>query len=89
MDSKNVLSIWLVVGISLLVNGVLIFGAGIYEWMYPPVQKVALFQYHASVWWGALLTVIGLIYCIRFAPGRQKAALAAAATAAGKEIHGK
>jgi hypothetical protein len=89
MHSKNVLSIWLVVGISLLVNGVLILGAGIYEWVHPPVQKVVLFQYHASLWWGALLTIIGLIYCIRYAPWRQKAALAAAAAAAGEETNVK
>ncbi len=72
MDSKNVLSIWLVVGFSLLVNGVLILGAGLYELVSPPVAKVALYQYHASIWWGALLTIIGAIYCIRFAPKRRK-----------------
>jgi len=72
MDSKNVLSIWLVVGISLLGNGLLILGAGLYELIYPPATKVVLYQYHANVWWGAILTVIGAIYCFRFAPRRQK-----------------
>ncbi len=86
MDSKNVLSIWLVVGVSLLVNGVLILGAGLYELFYPPVHKVVLYQYHASIWWGAILAVLGAIYTIRFAPSRQRAALKAAA-AAGKETH--
>jgi FtsH-binding integral membrane protein len=86
MDSKNVLSIWLVVGVSLLVNGVLILGAGLYELIYPPINKVVLYQYHASIWWGAILAVLGAIYCYRFAPARQRAALAAAA-AAGKENH--
>lgn len=70
MDSKNVLSIWLVVGISLLVNGVLILGAGLYELIYPPLQKVALYQYHAGIWWGAILAVLGATYCVKFAPGR-------------------
>jgi hypothetical protein len=89
MDSKNVLSIWLVVGISLLVNGVLILGAGLYELIYPPVDKVVLYQYHASIWWGAILAVIGAIYCVKFAPGRQKARIAqeAAAEREAKEIH--
>jgi FtsH-binding integral membrane protein len=87
MDSKNVLSIWLVVGVSLLVNGVLILGAGLYELIYPPINKVVLYQYHASIWWGAILAVLGAVYCYRFAPGRQRAALAAAAAAAGKETH--
>jgi len=78
MDSKNVLSIWLVVGVSLLFNGVLILGSGIYEWIYPPVEKVVLFQYHAGVWWGGLLTVVGAAYCWHFAPSRQRARNAAA-----------
>ncbi len=70
MDSKNVLSIWLVVGVSLLVNGALILGAGLYELVYPPVNKVVLYQYHASIWWGAVLFIIGLLYCVKFAPRR-------------------
>ncbi len=86
MDSKNVLSIWLVVGISLLVNGVLILGAGLYELAHPPAVKVVLYEYHASIWWGAVLTILGAIYCIRFAPGRRKAELKNEA-AVGKETH--
>jgi hypothetical protein len=81
MDSKNVLSIWLVVGVSLLVNGVLILGAGLYELVYPPVHRVVLYEYHASIWWGAVLAVIGGIYTYRFAPGRRTRELAAAAAA--------
>jgi len=72
MDSKNVLSIWLVVGFSLLVNGVLILGAGLYELIYPPLHKVVLYEYHASIWWGAILAIIGAIYCLRFGPKRRK-----------------
>jgi hypothetical protein len=28
---------------------------------------------HASVWWGALMTVIGAVYCYHFKPGQKKA----------------
>lgn len=90
MHSKSVLSIWLVVGISLLVNGVLILGAGLYELVYPPVEKVVLYQYHASIWWGAILTVIGAVYCVKFSPARQRARIAqeeAEAAPAMKETH--
>jgi predicted Co/Zn/Cd cation transporter (cation efflux family) len=87
MDSKNVLSIWLVVGVSLLVNGVLILGAGLYELVYPPVDKVVLYQYHASIWWGAILAVVGAIYCYKFSPFRKKAERTEAATAVREEIH--
>jgi FtsH-binding integral membrane protein len=65
------ISIWFFIGISLLVNGILIAGAGIWELISPPVNRVVLFQYHASLWWGALLLLLGLLYCVRFAPKRQ------------------
>ena len=32
-------SIWFFIGISLLVNGVLIFGAGLYEYWHPPEEQ--------------------------------------------------
>ena len=65
-------SIWFFIGISLLVNGALITGAGVWELLHPPsVEKqVVLFRYHANVWWGALLLVLGLIYCIKYSPSR-------------------
>ena len=78
MDSKNVLSIWLVVGVSLLVNGVLILGAGLYELIHPPVHKVVLYQYHANIWWGAILLIIGALYCVKFYPREQSPKKAAA-----------
>ena len=65
------ISIWFFIGLSLLVNGILITGAGVWELIYPPVHPVVLFQYHASVWWGAMLLILGLLYCLRFSPKRQ------------------
>jgi hypothetical protein len=68
-------SIWFFIGISLLVNGVLIFCSGLYEWRNPPPleAQVKLFGLHAAVWWGALMTVIGAWYCYHFKPGQKKA----------------
>jgi hypothetical protein len=65
------ISIWFFIGVSLLVNGVLITGAGIWQVFNPPANPVVLFYLHANVWWGAVLAVIGLLYCFKFAPGRQ------------------
>jgi hypothetical protein len=66
------ISIWFFIGLSLLVNGILIVGAGIWELIHPPAHPtIALYQYHASLWWGAVLLLAGLLYCVRFAPGRQ------------------
>ncbi|HMK31169.1 MAG TPA: hypothetical protein VK473_15915 [Terriglobales bacterium] len=65
------ISIWFFIGISLLVNGALILGAGVYEVISPPAQRVVLFQLHANLWWGALLVALGLFYTLHFRPGRE------------------
>jgi hypothetical protein len=62
------ISIWLFIGVSLPVNGLLILGSGIYELLHPPGVQVVLFHLHAAIWWGALLTVIGAVYCRKFSP---------------------
>lgn len=64
------ISIWFWIGLSLLGNGILIVQAGVREIFHPPANPVVLFQYHANVWWGAVLLILGLFYCIRFSPRR-------------------
>ena len=71
MKSGGSLSIWFFIGVSLAVNGAVIFARGIYELVSPPEHQVVLYNLHANVWWGAALLVFGLIYCSRFRPGRQ------------------
>lgn len=67
------ISIWFFIGISLAVNGALIMAAGIYQVINPPVDPgVVLFHVHANVWWGAVLLVVGLVYCIFSRPGRKQ-----------------
>jgi len=72
MRDDGGVSIWFFIGISLLVNGVFITAAGIWEVLHPPENPVVLFHLHANVWWGAILLVIGLVYCLQFSPGRKK-----------------
>ncbi len=72
MKAGGAVSIWFFIGISLLVNGLLILGAGWYEYFHPPAAPVVLFQLHASIWWGALLAVLGAAYCWRYAPARKE-----------------
>jgi hypothetical protein len=67
------ISIWFFVGISLLVNGLLILCAGIYEFVHAPEKPVVLFQVHANVWWGGVLLLAGILYCVLYAPGRNRA----------------
>ena len=63
-------SIWFFIGLSLLVNGAIILGAGLYEIAHPPQFPVVLFQLHAGVWWGALLALLGGFYCWHYRPSR-------------------
>ena len=72
MANKEI-SIWLFIGFALLVNGVLILGAGIYQYLNPPADKVVLFHLHAGIWWGAVLTAVGAIYCWHYSPGKEAA----------------
>ena len=68
------ISIWFFIGISLAVNGALILAAGIYQLVSPPENPaIVLFNLHANVWWGALLLIVGLFYCIRYRPTRNPA----------------
>jgi len=72
MKTGGALSIWFFIGISLAVNGALIFAAGLYELAHPPQYPVVLFEFHAPVWWGALLLIIGVVYCVQFSPARER-----------------
>lgn len=63
------ISIWFFIGIALLVNGGLILAAGLYQLANPPVNpEVVLFSLHANVWWGAVLFLLGIFYCLHFRP---------------------
>jgi hypothetical protein len=74
MKAGGSLSIWFFIGISLLVNGALICGAGVYELFYPsPSPGIQMYEYHANVWWGALLFIVGAVYCFYFSPARERA----------------
>jgi hypothetical protein len=70
MSSTREISIWFFIGISLVVDGALVFGAGIYELFYPPANPVVLFRLHAGIWWGAILLILGVLYTIKFMPNR-------------------
>jgi hypothetical protein len=66
------ISIWFFIGVLLSAYGVLITGTGIYELFARPSNAPVLFDLHASIWWGVVLLMIGLIYFIRFLPEKLK-----------------
>jgi FtsH-binding integral membrane protein len=62
------LSIWFFIGVLLTAYGLLITGAGIYDFASPRLNPVVLANLHAPIWWGIVLLAIGLFYFIRFFP---------------------
>jgi hypothetical protein len=76
MKSGGSLSIWFFIGISLAVNGAVIFATGLYELISPPATQVVLYNLHANVWWGGILFVLGLFFCLRFSPAKERARMA-------------
>jgi len=65
---RGPLSIWFFSGILLLAYGLLIAATGLWELAHPLAHPPVLSQLHAPIWWGAMMTVAGLIYTIRFRP---------------------
>lgn len=63
------ISIWFFIGVLLTVYGALILGYGLYELS---SGTMAVANYHASVWWGAVLLIAGLFYGLRFRPRRSE-----------------
>ncbi len=72
MHRPGMISIWFFLGALLLVYGVLIAGAGLYELTSPPEHQVVRADLHAEIWWGALLIVAGAFYTWRFRPRGEK-----------------
>ena len=65
------IAIWFFIGVLLVLYGGMIALYGIYEWAtatYP--AGVQLTSLHTPVWWGGILLVIGLLYVVKFRPGR-------------------
>ena len=67
-ERHHIIPVWFFVGLLLLVYGVMIFASGLSEWAHPPGTVLA--ELHAPVWWGALLIILGGLYCLLFRPGR-------------------
>jgi hypothetical protein len=68
-EKHHIIPVWFFVGFLLLVYGILILGSGLAEWSHP--ANTVLAELHAPVWWGALLVVLGLIYCAKYYPKRE------------------
>ena len=67
-EKHHIIPVWFFVGGLLLIYGAMILVSGLIDWSQP--SDVALAEMHAPVWWGALLVVIGAVYCVMFRPRR-------------------
>lgn len=67
-EKHHIIPVWFFVGITLLVYGVLIVASGLIDWSNPP--NTVLAELRAPVWWGALLIILGGVYCVMFRPGK-------------------
>jgi hypothetical protein len=73
MHSEHQIPIWFFIGGTLLIYGLIILSTGLYALVDPALDAgVALNWLHAAIWWGALMTIVGLFYCYRFNPWRSK-----------------
>ena len=69
---ENSVSIWFLIGLQLAIYGVLITGAGIYQFFNPPAQRTVLFELHSGIWWGALMLIVGIAYTAAFRPSKTR-----------------
>ncbi len=61
--------VWFYIGAMLSLYGVLLTGAGMYQWKHPPPTFLA--NEHAVFWAGTALLSIGLAYVVAFWPWRK------------------
>ena len=57
--------IWYFIGIILITFGVLIMGIGIFELVRPPEHQTVMNNIHPSIWWGALMILVGILFYIK------------------------
>jgi len=74
-EKHNIIPVWFFVGVLFLAYGVLVLASGLSRWSADATSQNAqndvLAHLHAPVWWGALLIVLGMVYCGAFRPGRK------------------
>ena len=66
-EKHHIIPVWFFVGVLFLIYGLLILVRGLLEWSHPP-EGVELANLHAPVWWGAVLIVLGAVYCTKYYP---------------------
>ena len=68
--TRTELPVWFYIGVLLLVYGVILLGAGLFQLFHPPHTVLA--NYHATLWGGVVLLLIGGGYTVAFWPRRAR-----------------
>ena len=72
MVGKHGITIWFFIGSLLVIYGIAIFTANLYEFFNPAAGRdIVLKELHFGVWWGLLLLAIGIIYVVKFNPRKR------------------
>lgn len=69
-ERHHMLPVWFFIGLLLLIYGVIILIAAIVDWSEP--SQAILSQYHAALWGGILLLLIGGGYVLKFWPRKSR-----------------
>jgi cytochrome c biogenesis protein CcdA len=64
----HMLPVWFFIGVLLTLYGVIILITSILQFSHPTIVEFA--RYHAGIWGGILLLVIGGFYTLKFWPRR-------------------
>jgi H+/Cl- antiporter ClcA len=67
MHGRNLISIWFFIGVLVLIYGVIILAAA-FAVDHTQGRQVVLQELRADIWWGVLMTVLGLVYTLKFRP---------------------
>lgn len=62
--------IWFFIGLMLTIYGVMILGYGLFEVATGTLANVQLADLHTPIWWGGILLLLGVVYVVKFRPGR-------------------
>lgn len=73
MVGNKGISIWFFIGTLLLIYGVIITAANIYEMAAPSMERqVVLKEINFGIWWGIVLVIVGAVYFYSFRPWKKK-----------------
>jgi len=61
-DGKQMISIWIFIGLLLIAYGALIMGQGMWELFVPPAKPVVLAELRAGIWWGSVILILGAVF---------------------------